>query len=151
MKKNCINRMDFSLMALSVNEGVARSLVGSAVSVLDPTLEELADMKYAVSEAVTNAIVHGYENLGGTVYISVKLYEDRSVQIEVRDKGHGIADVEEARRPLFTTDDTGERSGMGFTVMEAFMDTLRVFSAVGRGTRVIMTKRLSYHGDARKV
>ena len=151
MKKSYINRLDFALSALSVNEGVARSLVGSAVSLLDPTLEELADVKCSVSEAVTNAIVHGYGSPSGTVYISVKLYADRSVQIEVRDKGRGIADVEEARRPLFTTDETGERSGMGFTVMETFMDTLHVTSAPGRGTRVTMTKRLSYHGDGRKI
>ena len=151
MKKSYINRMDFTLLALSVNEGVARSLVGSAVSLLDPTLEELADIKCSVSEAVTNAIVHGYGAPDGTVYISVKLYADRSVQIEVRDKGRGIADVEEARRPLFTTDETGERSGMGFTVMETFMDSLHVISGVGRGTKVTMTKRLSYHGDGRKI
>ena len=134
-----------------MNEGVARSLVGSTVSLLDPTLEELADIKCSVSEAVTNAIVHGYGGAGGMVYISVKLYADRSVQIEVRDKGCGIADVEEARRPLFTTDETGERSGMGFTVMETFMDALSVSSGAKRGTRVVMTKRLSYHGDARKI
>ena len=151
MKKECVNRIDFTLPALSVNEGVARSLVGSAVSLLDPTLEELADIKCSVSEAVTNAIVHGYGGAGGMVYISVKLYADRSVQIEVRDKGCGIADVEEARRPLFTTDETGERSGMGFTVMETFMDALSVSSGAKRGTRVVMTKRLSYHGDARKI
>lgn len=143
MKNERINSIRIALPALSVNEGVARSMVASAVSVLDPTIEELSDLRCAVSEAVTNAIVHGYGCEGGTVYISVSLYADRSVQIEVRDTGRGIADIEEARQPLFTTDPSGERSGMGFTVMEAFTDRLRISSTPGRGTRVTMRKRLS--------
>lgn len=150
MKKERINRVRIALPAISVNEGVARGMVSSIVSVLDPTVEELADLKHAVSEAVTNAIVHAYGDEGGTVYISVTLYEDRGVQIEIRDTGRGIADVEEAKKPLFTTDRSGERSGMGFTVMEAFTDRLRVASAVGRGTRVLMYKRLK-EGHGRKI
>ena len=94
------------------------------------------------SESVTNAIVHGYRGTVGDIYISVKLFDDRSVRIEVRDRGCGIADIEEARKPLFTTDTSGERSGMGFAVMEAFTDKVKVISAPGRGTRVILEKRL---------
>ena len=147
MKKQCINRLDCVLPAYASNESVARSLVAAFVSLPDPTIEELADVRCAVSEAVTNAIVHGYRGTGGNVYISVKLYDDRSVRIEVRDKGVGIADIEEARRPLFTTDESGERSGMGFAVMEAFTDRLCVFSKPGRGTRVVLEKRLSKTED----
>ena len=147
MKKRCINRLAFTLPAISENESVARSLVAAFISLPDPTLEELADIRCAVSEAVTNAIVHGYRKTEGDVYISVKLYDDRTVRIEVRDKGVGIADVEEARRPLFTTDESGERSGMGFAVMEAFTDRLCVFSKPGHGTRVVLEKRLSNAED----
>ena len=147
MKKRCINRLDCTLPALSVNESVARSLVAAFVSLPDPTLEELADIRCAVSEAVTNAIVHGYRGGEGEIYISVKLYDDRTVRIEVKDRGVGIADIEEARRPLFTTDESGERSGMGFAVMEAFTDDLRVFSTLGHGTRVVLEKKLSKMED----
>ncbi len=143
MKKNCINRLELTLPALSVNEGVARSLLAVFASLPDPTVEELADIRCAVSEAVTNAIVHGYRGKEGEVYISVKLFDDRSIRVEVRDRGCGIADIEEARKPLFTTDESGERSGMGFAVMEAFTDRVRVFSTPGRGTRVVLEKRLS--------
>ncbi len=147
MKKQCINRLTCTLPALSCNESVARSLVAAFISLPDPTLEELADIRCAVSEAVTNAIVHGYRGTTGEIYISVKLYNDRTVRIEVKDRGVGIADIEEARRPLFTTDTSGERSGMGFAVMEAFTDRLRVFSTPGRGTRVVLEKRLSKTED----
>ena len=147
MKKQCINRLTCTLPALSCNESVARSLVAAFISLPDPTLEELADIRCAVSEAVTNAIVHGYRGTTGEIYISVKLYDDRTVRIEIKDRGVGIADIEEARRPLFTTDESGERSGMGFAVMEAFTDRLRVFSAPGRGTRVLLEKRLSKTED----
>ena len=147
MKKHCVNRLECTLPALSVNESVARSLVAAFVSLPDPTLEELADIRCAVSEAVTNAIVHGYRGGTGEIYISVKLYDDRTVRIEVKDRGVGIADIEEARRPLFTTDESGERSGMGFAVMEAFTDDLRVFSTLGHGTRVVLEKKLSKTED----
>ena len=148
-KKDFFNQIELSLSAISINESLARSLVGTAVSVLDPTVEELADLRCAVSEAVTNAIVHGYKNGSDAkkgsdaplVYISVRLYTDRSVRVEIRDRGVGIADVKKAREPLFTTDETGERSGMGFAVMEAFTDELRVYSREGRGTRVVLFKR----------
>ena len=147
MKKRCINRLSCTLPAISQNESVARSLVAAFVSLPDPTIEELADLRCAVSEAVTNAVVHAYRGKEGEVYISVKLYDDRSVRVEVRDRGVGITDIEEARRPLFTTDKSGERSGMGFAVMEAFTDKLRVFSRVGYGTRVVMEKRLKKTED----
>ena len=143
MKKQCINRLTCTLPALSSNESVARSLVAAFISLPDPTLEELADIRCAVSEAVTN----GYRGTTGEIYISVKLYDDRTVRIEIKDRGVGIADIEEARRPLFTTDASGERSGMGFAVMEAFTDRLRVFSTPGRGTRVVLEKRLSKTED----
>lgn len=152
MQKEYISRMDFSLSAISLNESVARSLVAVAISPIDPTVEELADVRCAVSEAVTNAIVHGYKNGNGAkggkaaplFYISVKLYADRSAVIEVRDRGVGIADVKKAKEPLFTTDESGERCGMGFAVMEAFTDSVRVCSKPGKGTRVILKKQ--FHG-----
>ena len=129
--------------AISENEGLARSLVTAFCALPDPTTGELADLRCAVSEAVTNAVVHGYRGrTDGTVYISAKLYSDRTVCVVVRDRGCGIADVEEARLPLFTTDRSGERSGMGFAVMEAFTDKVRVFSQLGKGTRVVLYKRL---------
>lgn len=142
MKKKCINHMTCTLPALSENESAARAIVAAFLVLPDPTTEELADIRCAVSEAVTNAVVHGYRGTGGDIYISVKLFDDRTVKVEVRDRGCGIADIEEARRPLFTTDTSGERGGMGFAVMEAFMDRVRVFSALGRGTRVVLEKRL---------
>ncbi len=136
------NNMKLYLPSLSINESMARQAVASFVSQLNPTIEELADIKCAVSEAVTNAIVHGYRYKNGTVYIGVKYYSDRTVIIEVRDKGCGIKDVKEAMTPLFTTDTSGERSGMGFAVMQSFMDKLDVRSQLDKGVRVLMTKHL---------
>lgn len=141
-KKEQTNIMKLTLPAISVNEGVARAVVGSFCTQADPTIEELADIKCSVSEAVTNCIVHAYGNLGGIIYITVAIYSDRSLRIDVRDRGCGIEDVEMARSPLFTTDTTGERSGMGFSVMESFMGEVKVFSQKGKGTRVSMTKKL---------
>ena len=141
--KTQTNMMKLTLPAISVNEGVARSVVGAFCAQLDPTIEELADIKCAVSEAVTNCIVHAYSNLGGVIYIGVLLYSDRSLKIDIRDRGCGIEDVAMARTPLFTTDTSGERSGMGFSVMESFMGGVRVYSQRGKGTRVSMTKQLS--------
>ena len=140
--KKC-NELKLTLPALSVNEGVARAIVGAFCAQLNPTLEEIADLKCAVSEAVTNCIVHGYEGGGGLIYISVALYDDRSIAVTVRDRGCGIPDVALARTPLYTTNTDGERSGMGFSVMETFTDSLSVRSRVGAGTRVSMKKRLS--------
>ena len=142
MKKK-INEMKLTLPALSANEGAARAIVGAFCAQLDPTVEELSDLKCAVSEAVTNAIVHAYHGMGGLIYISVALFEDRSITVVIRDRGCGIADVAQARQPLFTTGADGERSGMGFSVMETFTDCLTVRSRIGVGTRVTMTKCLS--------
>ena len=143
MKAKKINELKFSLPALSVNEGVARAVVGAFCAQLNPTVEEIADLKCAVSEAVTNSIVHGYRGEGGIIYISVCLYDDRSISVMIRDRGCGIPDVALARTPLYTTNTDGERSGMGFSVMETFTDRLTVGSRIGRGTRVNMIKRLS--------
>ena len=138
------NQFTMVLPAISVNEGIARASVAAFCAQLNPTAVELADLKCAVSEAVTNAIVHGYELNGqGIVYLSAEIYSDRTVRITVRDKGKGIEDVALAMRPLFTTDTSGERSGMGFSVMESFTDRLRVLSRPGAGTRITMYKRLS--------
>ena len=142
MKPTRINELKFTLPALSVNEGVARAVVGAFCAQLNPTVEEIADLKCAVSEAVTNAIVHAYRGDCGLIYISVSLYADRSVAVTVRDCGCGIPDVALARQPLYTTNTDGERSGMGFSVMETFTDRLTVSSKPGRGTRVNMKKRL---------
>ncbi len=142
-KKTKANIMKLTLPAISVNEGVARAVVGSFCTQADPTIEELADIKCSVSEAVTNCIVHAYQNLGGIIYITVTLYSDRSLKIDIKDRGCGIEDIKMARSPLFTTDTTGERSGMGFSVMESFMGEVKVYSQKGKGTRVSMVKALS--------
>jgi stage II sporulation protein AB (anti-sigma F factor) len=134
--------MKLYLPSLSINESMARQAVASFVAQLNPTIEELADIKCAVSEAVTNAIVHGYRYKSGIVYIGVKYYSDRTVVIEIRDKGCGIKNVKEAMTPLYTTDTSGERSGMGFAVMQTFMDKLDVYSQLDKGVRVLMTKHL---------
>ena len=137
------NEFRCKLPALSVNEGVCRALVSAFCAQYDPNIEELADIKCAVSEAVTNCIVHAYGGRGGVIYITVGLYAERWIRVEIRDRGCGIPDVNAAMQPLYTTDRTGERSGMGFSVMESFMTRLRVSSRVGEGTRVVMWKKLS--------
>ena len=136
------NEMQIKLPSLSVNEGMARAAVAAFCAQLDPCATELADIKCAVSEAVTNCIVHGYRDTVGIVYITVRLFADRMVEIRIRDRGCGIADVRAARQPLYTTDAEGERSGMGFTVMESFCDKVRVLSGCGKGTTVMLYKQL---------
>ena len=136
------NEMRLFLPAKSVNEGMARASVAAFCAQLDPTALEIADLKCAVSEAVTNCIVHAYRDAEGEIEIDVKLCEGRLISISVRDKGCGIENVKEARQPLFTTDAEGERSGMGFTVMENFCDEVRVTSRLGKGTTVVLLKRL---------
>ncbi len=138
-----INEMKLKLPSLSVNEGVARSAVALFCAQLDPCASELADIKCAVSEAVTNCIVHAYRNTVGIVYISVKICEGGIVRIDIRDRGCGIEDVGLARTPLYTTDAEGERSGMGFSVMESFCDKVKVSSGCGKGTTVTLFKYLS--------
>lgn len=143
-----LNRIQIKLPALSVNESMARAAVAAFVSQLDPGVTEIADIKCAVSEAVTNAIVHGYRDTPetGSISITVSILSGRAVKIEIKDKGCGIPDVGQARQPLYTTDAAGERSGMGFTVMESFTDALKVTSKVGQGTTVTMWKKLSERG-----
>lgn len=145
-KPEVLNRLRIMFPALSVNESMARSVTAVFISQLDPNVTELADIKCAVSEAVTNCIVHGYRDTTGLITLTVTLLAGRVVKIEVKDKGCGIADVRQARQPLFTTDTAGERSGMGFTVMESFTDSLRVLSKPGKGTTVTMVRRLSERG-----
>ena len=144
--KKVINEIKIRVPASSINEGVARAAISSFVSVLDPSVEELCDLRCAVSEAVTNSVVHAYRECesekGRYVYITAKIYEMREVCIEVVDKGCGIENVERARAPMFTTGPREERCGMGFLVMESFTDSLEVYSRVGKGTRVVMRKKL---------
>ena len=136
-----MNEMSVSFLSCSSNEAFGRSAVAAFVAQLDPTIDELSDIKTAVSEAVTNCIVHAYRNTIGIVYINCKLYDNGKISIKIRDKGCGIEDVAQAMQPLFTTADD-ERAGLGFAVMESFMDKLRVTSTPGRGTSVIMNKTM---------
>lgn len=137
-----VNTATIEFLSRSANEGFARTAAACFAAQLDPTLEEVNDIKTAVSEAVTNAIVHAYPDRLGKVRLRLRLYPEHALEILVQDWGVGIADVEEARTPLFTTGN-GERSGMGFTIMESFMDELKVRSKPGRGTTVTMRRRLS--------
>lgn len=137
------NEMKLSLLSRSSNESFARVAVASFIAQLDPTVEEINDIKTAVSEAVTNCIVHAYRDRIDTIYITVSIYENRNVRIVIRDRGCGIDDVGKAMEPLFTTAG-GERAGLGFAVMESFMDKLSVRSRPGKGTTVTMTKQLSF-------
>ena len=139
MKSIYENEMKLEFISKSNNEAFARISVAAFAAQLDPTIEELADMKTAVSEAVTNAIVHGYEDTEGMVKIKCKIV-DNSISIEISDTGKGIENVEEARKPLYTSKANLERSGMGFTIMESFMDELKVESIVNLGTRITMKK-----------
>ena len=135
------NRANIKFTSLSVNEGFARMCVASFVAPLNPTIEELNDIKTAVSEAVTNAVVHGYSNKNGEIEMRL-FYENNFFHIEIMDDGCGISDVEKARQPFYTTCTDGTRSGMGFTVMESFMDEVKIASAPDEGTRVVMVKRI---------
>jgi len=138
-----LNEMKVEFLSRSANESFARVTVSAFVSQLDPTVSELTDIKTAVSEAVTNAIIHGYENNVGIVEVMVRIFTGRIVEITIKDKGRGIENIELARQPLYTTGKSDERSGMGFTVMETFMDDLKVISKVGEGTKVILKRCLS--------
>ena len=137
-----VNQMSIKFQSRSNNEAFARQAVAAFAAQLDPTIEEINDIKTAVSEAVTNCIVHAYRDTLGYITVAAKLYDDGEIRIVVRDKGCGIADIQQARQPMFTTGDAG-RSGMGFTMMESFMDRLRVRSREGVGTQVTMTKRIA--------
>ena len=137
------NRMKMEFAARAENEAFARAAAAAFVACLDPTIEELTEIKTGVSEAVSNSIIHGYgEDPEKMVELECRILTDRKVVLLVRDQGAGIADVEKAREPLFTTGQPEERSGMGFTVMESFMDRVEVTSCVGEGTTVTMIKQL---------
>jgi stage II sporulation protein AB (anti-sigma F factor) len=142
-----INEIRFIMPSLSVNEAAARAVVSSFMVQADPTVEELSDVRTAVSEAVTNAIVHGYRGTAGKVEMTVRLLAGREIYIRIKDSGCGIPDVEKAMEPLYTTAPEEERSGLGFSVMSSFMDRLTVRSKVGKGTTVTMRKRLGVHDD----
>ena len=135
------NEMKVEFLSKSTNEGFARMTIAAFVSALDPTIEELADIKTAVSEAVTNSIVHAYDDELGKIVIKAQMI-DRTLIIQIKDNGKGIEDISKAKEPLYTSKPNLERSGMGFTVMESFMDKLTVRSKVGKGTTVIMRKKL---------
>lgn len=135
------NNIKIEFLSKSCNEGFSRVAVAALASQLDPTLEEINEIKTAVSEAVTNAIVHAYSEHIGKIYITART-SNQKLTITVRDKGCGIENVDKAREPLFTTGNENERSGMGFTIMESFMDKVTVRSVVGKGTKVTMTKVL---------
>lgn len=136
------NEMKLTLLSRSVNESFARTSVAAFAAQLDPTLDELGDLKTAVSEAVTNCIVHAYPDGLGRVLITTKIFDNEIIEIVVRDTGCGIPDIDKARQTLFTTGGP-ERSGMGFTIMESFMDSLKVRSTIGKGTTVTMRKRMN--------
>lgn len=137
------NEMQLKFSALSQNESFARVTVAAFISQLDPTMDELTEIKTVVSEAVTNSIIHGYEqDPNGIIYISVKI-DDGVIEMSIKDEGQGIPDVNEARLPLFTTKPELERSGMGFTIMENFMDEIEVHSQLGKGTEIRLRKHLA--------
>ena len=137
-----LNSVKITFSSRSVNESFARAAMAAFLVQLDPTVPQLADMKTAVSEAVTNCIVHAYPDTIGPVVLGLALYEGGVVRITVSDKGIGIPDVDRAMEPMYTTGNPEERAGLGFAVMQSFMDRVRVHSVPGRGTRVTMTKRL---------
>ena len=144
---NTVNEMKLIVESRSVNESFARCAVAAFASQLDPTIEELSDIKTAVSEAVTNCIVHAYGGRVGKIYIYTAILADGTVKIRIRDAGCGIDDIKKAREPLFTTLG-GERAGLGFAVMESFCDKISVRSAVGRGTSVTLYKKITGKSDA---
>ena len=137
------NYIKFEFPSRSVNEGFARAAAAAFAAQLDPTMDELGDIKTAVSEAVTNCIVHAYQNSLGKIRMTIRIFENRRITIQIRDNGCGIPDIKQAMEPMFTTCTTGERSGLGFAVMQSFMDRVSVRSAPGRGTTVTLQKTLS--------
>ena len=138
-----INQMRLEFWGCAQNESFARVVISAFAVQLSPTIEEVSDIKTAVSEAVTNAIIHGYEGTQGTVTLSATIDDSRTLSIEVEDRGKGIADLEQAMQPFYTSHPELERSGMGFAVMQSFMDALEVRSTVGEGTRVCMRKHFA--------
>ena len=147
MSKSPLNRFKAEFPAKSINEGYARMVAAAFVSQLDPTVADLADIKTAVSEAVTNCIVHAYPDGVGNIYISAGIFENGLVRIKIRDKGCGIADIKKAMEPLFTTGSDDERSGLGFSVMQSLTDKVRVRSKPGGPTTVTLEKKLCSKGE----
>ena len=137
-----LNSAKLEFLSKSANEGFARASAAAFAAQLDPTLDELGDIKTAVSEAVTNCIVHAYPDSIGTITMKMRIFEDNSLEIVIRDKGIGIPDIEKALTPMFTTGGD-DRSGMGFTIMDSFMDKLKVKSSPNRGTTVTMRRKIS--------
>ncbi|MCD8026503.1 MAG: anti-sigma F factor [Clostridiales bacterium] len=144
---NVINEMSVSFLSKSCNEAFARSVAAAFVMNLDPTINELSDIKTAVSEAVTNCIVHGYRRTSGMIYIKGKITDDNKVILKIRDKGCGIEDIKKAMEPLFTTAPEEERAGLGFAVMQSFCDRVKVKSTVGKGTIITLEKTFSSGND----
>lgn len=136
-----MNKMKIEFDAIPENEAFARMTIAGFILYTDPTINDMADIKTAVSEAVTNSIIHGYDNKGGKIFLTAEI-ENKNVRISIIDKGCGIDNIDKARKPLYTTKPHEERSGLGFTVMEAFMDNLEVISEIGEGTTIIMEKQL---------
>ncbi len=137
------NKMRVVFPAKSINESFSRMVIAAFAAGVDPTVDELCDIKTAVSEAVTNSIVHGYADKSGDIIISCTLDSANVLKVKIQDKGCGIANVEEAMQPLFTTSTSGERAGLGFAVMMELMDKIRVRSSIGKGTTVTLIKKLS--------
>lgn len=134
MKKKELQTMKLEIDGISANEAFARQVISLFAATLDPTLEEISDLRVVISEAVTNCVVHAYKNKGGKIRITARLYDDRTMKIQIRDYGCGIGDIEKCMEPLYTTDPSGERGGMGFPIMQAMSHKFRVTSKVGQGT-----------------
>lgn len=146
MTEKPINEMKLSFISRSANEGFARASVAAFICQLDPTVDELSDIKTAVSEAVSNCIIHGYKDTIGTVYIYCAIYKSGKIKLRIKDKGCGIENIEQAMEPMYSTGGD-ERGGLGFTVMECFTDKLKVSSKSGKGTTVLMEKKIKLRGD----
>lgn len=147
MEKKAVNEIKCVFLSKSENEALARSIISGFMLPLDPDVEELADIRCAVSEAVTNCIVHAYRNTVGQITLTAKYYDDRTLRVTIADRGCGIEDIERARLPLFTTCPDEDRCGMGFPIMESFSDKLTVVSPPGKGTRITLTRKLSSSSD----
>lgn len=139
---NVHNEVKITLSSKSSNESFARVAVSAFFAQLDPTVDEITDIKTAVSEAVTNSIVHAYKDTIGTIYITLRILKDNKAYIKIKDNGCGIPDIKKAMEPLYTTAPNDERAGLGFAVMQSFMDNVKVFSKEGRGTTVVLVKKL---------
>lgn len=144
---NILNEAKITFISRSANESFARVAVSSFFSSLDPSVDEITDIKTAVSEAVTNSIVHGYRDKIGSIYITLRVIENNIAYIKIRDNGCGIPDIKKAMEPLYTTAPNEERAGLGFAVMQSFMDRVKVFSTSQKGTTVVLTKKINSRGN----